>query len=495
MSLLVLGINHKSTSIKLRERLAFDSALLPEALESLRALENVREAAILSTCNRSELYCICNDQDASSILTWLSEYHQVPLLQFSDQAYEKWQGAAVRHMMEVASGLDSMILGEPQIFGQMKSAFTNAQHAGSLGPELSRLFQHIFASAKEIRTETELGAHPVSLAYISLTLAKRIFSDISKNRVLLIGAGEMIELVAKHFYENGIEQIIVANRTLEKADVIAQQVNGHSITLSEIPEQLHKADIVITSTASPVPVLGKGTVESALKKRMHKPMFMVDLAVPRDIEGEVEQLDDVYLFTIDDLQEIIHDNLKNRETAREQAQFIIDRRSAEYSLLKKERMAVGTLKAYRSKIESLKEQELQKALKLLEAGEAPEVILERLSHNLVNKIMHEPSIALKKAGAEEKFEFLNWCKELFGLSANEISDIRSGKDVLKTDSSLPKADSSSSKADGSSSHAAGLSSHAAGLSSHADGSSSHADGSSSHADGSLSKADKKKPSS
>lgn len=427
MALLVLGINHKSAPIKLREKLAFDAARLPEALQSLRSLSNVREAAILSTCNRSELYCICEEQDASSILTWLSSYHEVPLLQFSDKAYEKWQGAAVRHMMEVASGLDSMVLGEPQIFGQMKSAYSNAQHANTLGPELSRLFQHIFSSAKEIRSETELGAHPISLAYISLTLAKRIFSDITENRVLLIGAGEMIELVAKHFHESGVQHIIVANRTLEKADLIAQQVNGHSITLTELPEQLFKADIVITSTAAPVAILGKGAVESALKKRMHKPMFMVDLAVPRDIESEVAQLADVYLYTIDDLQEIIHDNLKNRESAREQAQIIIDRRAAEYSLQKKERMAVGTLKAYRSKIEQLREQELEKAIKSLETGENPQAVLERLSHNLINKIMHEPSVALKKAGSEERLDLLNWTKELFGLNNSSVSSIHAHK--------------------------------------------------------------------
>lgn len=445
MALLVLGINHKSASIKLREKLAFDAARLPEALNSLRALSNVREAAILSTCNRSELYCICEEQDASSILTWLSAYHEIPLLQFSDKAYEKWQGAAVRHMMEVASGLDSMVLGEPQIFGQMKSAYNNAQHANTLGPELSRLFQHIFSSAKEIRTETALGAHPISLAYISLTLAKRIYSDITQNRVLLIGAGEMIELVAKHFHENGVEQIIVANRTLEKADLIAQQVNGHSITLTELPEQLHKADIIITSTAAPVAILGKGAVESALKKRMHKPMFMVDLAVPRDIESEVGQLSDVYLYTIDDLQEIIHDNLKNRESAREQAQFIIDRRAAEYSLQKKERMAVGTLKAYRSKIEQLREQELEKAAKALDSGENPQVVIERLSHNLINKIMHEPSLALKKAGSEERLDLLNWTKELFGLSSNSVSSIH-----LHKNNHSKKASQKKSKADDSS---------------------------------------------
>jgi len=435
MSLLVLGINHKSSSITLREKLTFDATRINDALQSLQRLDNVREAAILSTCNRSELYCICHDEDASEILTWLGEYHDVPLLQFSDKAYEFWQGAAVRHMMAVASGLDSMVLGEPQIFGQMKTAYSNAQHANVAGAELSRLFQHVFSSAKEIRTETELGAHPISLAYISLTLAKRIFSNISDNRVLLIGAGEMIELVAKHFYENGIQQILVANRTLEKADSIAQKVNGHSITLSELPEQLHKVDIIVTSTAAPVPILGKGTVESALKKRHHQPMFMVDLAVPRDIESEVSHLSDIYLYTIDDLQEIIHDNLKNRESASEQAKLIIDRRSAEYTSLKKERMAIGTLKAYRQKIENLRKTELSKASRLIEAGEDPQDVLERLSHNLINKIMHEPSLALKKAGAEERFDYIAWTKDLFGLQANEVNDIQTDTSKKTEDAS------------------------------------------------------------
>lgn len=429
MALLVLGINHKSAPIKLREKLAFDAARLPEALQSLRALPNVREAAILSTCNRSELYCICEEQDASPVINWLSEYQQLPLLEFSDKAYEIWQGAAVRHMMAVASGLDSMVLGEPQIFGQMKSAFSNAQHANTLGPELSRLFQHVFSSAKEIRTETELGAHPISLAYISLKLAKRIFSDISKSRVLLIGAGEMMELVAKHFFENGIEQIVVANRTLEKADTIAQQVNGHSITLLELPEQLPKADIIISSTAAPIPILGKGIVESAIKKRMHQPMFMVDLAVPRDIESEVGSLNDIYLYTIDDLQEIIHDNLKNRESASRQAQLIIDRRSAEYNLQKKERIAVGALKAYRSKVEDMRMDVLKKASKSLENGEDPEQVLDHMSKELINKIMHEPSLALKKAGVDDRLDLINWSKELFGLRANSVSPIKTEKNA------------------------------------------------------------------
>lgn len=423
MTLLVLGINHKTASIKLREQLAFDAARLTEALHSLRQITGVREASILSTCNRTELYCICDHQDASAILNWLSDYHRVPLLELSNKAYQFWQMAAVRHMMEVASGLDSMVLGEPQIFGQMKTAYSSAQHTHTLGPELSRLFQHIFSSVKEIRSETELGAHPISLAYVSLTLAKRIFSDISQSRVLLIGAGEMMELVAKHFYENGIAQIVVANRTLEKADVIAQKVNGRSIVLSELPEQLYKADIVVSSTAAPVPILGKGIVESALKKRKHQPILMVDLAVPRDIESEVGKLADVYLYTIDDLQGIIHENLKNRETASEQARLIIDRRIAEYSLQKKERMAVGILKAYRHKIETLRDIELDKANKSLQEGEDRAVVLERLSHNLINKIMHDPSIALKKAGADERLDLLNWSKELLGLSANEVSSI------------------------------------------------------------------------
>ncbi len=427
MPLLVLGINHKSASIKLREQLAFSPASLHEALQSLRSLPEVHEAAILSTCNRSEIYCVCDTEDASPVLKWLSDFQHIPLMQFSDKAYEHWHSAAVRHMMAVASGLDSMILGEPQIFGQMKNAFTSAQHANTIGAELSRLFQHIFSTAKEIRSETELGAHPVSLAYISLTLAKRIFSDISQSRVLLIGAGEMMELVAKHFYESGIQQIVVANRTLEKADSIAQQVNGHSITLGELPEQLHKADIVISSTAAPVPIIGKGWVESALKKRKHQPMFMVDLAVPRDIEEEIAELKDVYLYSIDDLQEIIHDNLKNRETASEQAYLIIDRRSAEYSQIKKERLAVGTLKAYRARIENLKQQELLKAQKALQNGENAEAVLERFGRDLINKIMHDPSLALKKAGAEQRLDFLNWSKELLGIQKNTVNHIDHNK--------------------------------------------------------------------
>lgn len=443
MSFIVLGINHQSASIALREKLAIDESQLDSALTSLRAVPGVREAAILSTCNRTELYCMSDESQSQDVLAWLGDFNKVPLIDYSTKAYEFKDAAGVRHLMEVACGLDSMVLGEPQILGQLKKAFAKAQGVKSIGPEMSRLFQHVFATAKQIRTETDLGAHPVSLAYVSLNLAKRIFTDISSSKVMLIGAGEMIELVAKHFYENGINQILVANRTLEKADLIAQQVQGRSIMLQDLHEHLHEVDIVVTSTAAPVPILGKGTVESALKQRKHSPMLMVDLAVPRDIESEVSKLSDAYLYTLDDLQTLINENVKNRESAGEDAKLIIDRRVAEFLSLSKERHAVGTLKAYRGKVEDLRQSEIDKARQSLAKGENIEAVLERFSKDFSNKLMHEPSLALKKAGVEERLDLLEWSKELFGLSANEVSELNNFR--RKTDKPLIKTNNNQKK--------------------------------------------------
>ncbi len=305
MAFLALGINHKTASVDVRERVAFTPEQLVEALQQLCRLTDSREAAILSTCNRSELYIEQDHLSADIVLRWLADYHHLSLDELRACAYVHEDDAAVRHMMRVASGLDSLVLGEPQILGQMKSAYAVAREAGTIGPLLGRLFQATFNAAKQVRTDTAIGENPVSVAFAAVSLAKQIFSDLQRSQALLIGAGETITLVARHLHELGVKRIVVANRTLERASILAEQFGAHAVLLSDIPAELVRSDIVISSTASQLPILGKGAVESALKLRKHKPIFMVDIAVPRDIEPEVGELDDVYLYSVDDLHEVV----------------------------------------------------------------------------------------------------------------------------------------------------------------------------------------------
>ena len=319
MAFLALGINHKTASVDVRERVAFTPEQLVEALQQLCRLTPSREAAILSTCNRSELYLEQDQLSADEVLRWLADYHRLNLDELRACAYIHQDNDAVRHMMRVAAGLDSMILGEPQILGQMKSAYAVAREAGTVGPLLGRLFQATFSTAKTVRTDTAIGENPVSVAFAAVSLAKQIFADLHRSQALLIGAGETISLVARHLHDQGVKRIVVANRTLERASQLAEQFGAHAVLLADIPQELAHSDIVISSTASQLPILGKGAVERALKQRKHKPMFMVDIAVPRDIEPEVGELDDVYLYTVDDLHEVIEENLKSRQGAAQAA--------------------------------------------------------------------------------------------------------------------------------------------------------------------------------
>ena len=415
MGLLALGINHKTASVDLRERVAFGPERITDALNSVCAGDHAREVAILSTCNRMEMYCWVESNDSRAVLEWLGKYHHVGVSNLSHSAYEYWDSQAVRHMTRVAVGLDSLVLGEPQILGQIKTAWSVAKEARTLGPHLSRWFQHVFSVAKQVRTETSIGANPVSVAFAAVSLAKRIFTNLESSTALLIGAGETIELVAKHLVEGGVRHVIVANRTLERAQRIADQFGGRAIGLSEIPDALHLADIVISSTASPLPILGKGAVEHALKKRRHKPIFMVDIAVPRDIEPEVGELADVYLYTVDDLHDVIQENMKSREMAAKEAERIIEERTAHFMLQLRELDAVDTVRLFRAKSETIRDEELQRALAAIKTGAPVEDIMARLARSLTNKLLHEPSIQLKKAGADGRSDLLNWSHDLFGL--------------------------------------------------------------------------------
>lgn len=419
MTLLALGINHKTAPVDIRERVAFTPEKLPLALQELRAHNSVSEVAILSTCNRTEVYCGLQGDDPRSLSEWFSGFHHLRHDEVAPFFYIHPDRDAVRHILRVASGLDSLVLGEPQILGQMKQAYSTANHAGTVGQLLNRLFQHTFAVAKQVRTDTAIGASPVSVAFAAVSLSKQIFSDLSKHTALLIGAGETIELVARHLHQSGIGRIIVANRTVEKAHTLASEFGGYAIALSEIPEHLAEADMVISSTASQLPILGKGAVESALKKRKHRPMLMVDIAVPRDIESQVGELEDVFLYTVDDLEEIINEGLRSRQEAAQQAEEIIDTQVSHFMSWLRSLSAVDTIRQYRQNAESLRDQTLDHALRQLQAGREADFVIHELARQLTNKLMHGPCARLKQAGYDDEAELLQAARELFNLNKSE----------------------------------------------------------------------------
>jgi len=324
-----------------------------------------------------------------------------------------------RHIFRVACGLDSMVLGEPQILGQMKTAYQAAYDAGTLGKRLGKLFQHTFTAAKKVRTDTAIGSSPVSIAFAAVQLAQQIFDNLSQQTALLIGAGETIELTARHLSQQGIGRIIIANRTFDKAHALAMQFNGYAIDLSELPMHLAEADIVISSTASQFPILGKGRVESALKKRKHKPMFMVDLAVPRDIEAEVEQLADVYLYTVDDLQNTIDQNMNSRRLAAEQAEEIIDTQVDYFLAWLRAQNAQSTILEFRNQAEQSRDEALQKSLLLLKNGAPAEEVLNRLAHTLTNKLIHTPSTQIRAAAENERHDIITAAREIFKLPTTQ----------------------------------------------------------------------------
>ena len=414
MGILAFGINHTTASVDLRGRVAFAPEMVVESLQ--QALEQLPggEIALLSTCNRTEIYFHGEASD-EQLLSWLSDCKGVALEQLRDCYYCYRDQQAVRHIMCVASGLDSLVLGEPQIFGQIKSAYAVGREAGTVATNLNQVFQSVFAAAKRVRSETAIGQNPVSVAYASVSLAEQIFADLKDVHALLIGAGETIELVARHLRDKQVGSITVANRTLSRAQELAADFSANAILLSDIHDHLPQADIVISSTASQLPVLGKGAVESALKKRRHKPMFMVDIAVPRDIEPEVETLDDVYLYTVDDLQEVIQGNLRARQTAADVAQVIIDQEADSWSRQQRSLAVVDTIRAFRDSVEKIRAEEVGKALQSLQRGQDSESVIEALARNLTNKLMHKPTTILKQASEEGRDDTINATQDLFGL--------------------------------------------------------------------------------
>lgn len=411
MKLIAAGVNHTTADVELREQLAFSADQADRALDRLRELPGVREAALLSTCNRTELYCLV-DGDALDVAGWLARERSMALDRIRPVLYQHHGDQALEHMMRVAGGLDSLVLGEPQILGQMRDAYARAHEVGLINGELGRVFQDVFSAAKRIRTETGIGANPVSVAYAAVSFARHIFADLKKSRALLIGAGEMIELVARHLEEQQVREIVIANRTAERAEALAAEVGGRGITLEELPVALEHADILIACTAAPIPILGKGTVESALKRRRHKPMFMVDIAVPRDIEPEVGEMDDVYLYTVDHLQEAIQENVRARQQAAAEAGELIAEAVRQHHRTRREKRAVGVLRDYRRQRTELADQELERALAQLRQGTDPEEVLRRFKHSLVNKWLHRPSVTLRRLAAEDRAEALLMAREI-----------------------------------------------------------------------------------
>jgi glutamyl-tRNA reductase len=413
MRLLVLGINHRTAPVEIRGQVAFPVELLPRALGELTALQNVREAAILSTCNRTELYCAKQDERLEELTDWLCRFHGLETGSLEPHLYAYWEADAVRHILRVAAGLDSMILGEPQILGQMKDTYQQATEAGTLATLGNRLFQHTFSVAKQIRTDTAIGASPVSVAFAAVSLARQIFGSFEKQTALLIGAGETIELAARHLHEHGIGQMIIANRTVERALDLAAHFDGFGIALSQIPAHLSEADIVISSTGSPEPILDREMVCDAIRGRKHRPIFMVDIAVPPDIDPRVGELNDIYLYTIDNLKEVIEENLRSRQEAAEQAEEIINVQVDRFMTWLHSLDAVPAICAYRDHAMAIGENELKRARQRLSKGEDPQQVIELLAHNLINKLAHDPSVNLREAAEQGKTSLLETVRTLF----------------------------------------------------------------------------------
>jgi glutamyl-tRNA reductase len=418
MSIVAVGINHKTAPVAVREKISFNPDNLSVALSELLGNVECREAAILSTCNRTELYLV-QDGDVSvtqeKVVRWLEQHHNVPASIITPSLYWHTDQQAVNHMMRVACGLDSLVLGEPQILGQMKQAYSQAKAAGSMSLVMDRLFQRTFGAAKQVRTETDIGANAVSVAFASVNLAKHIFASLESVKVLLVGAGETIELVAKHLYENKVGKITVANRTIARAEAMAGAIGAEVITLAQIPDKMADADIVISSTGSTLPIIGKGMVEHALGKRRHRPIFMVDLAVPRDIEEQVGELEDVFLYTVDDLQSIIAKNLVNRQKEAIQAESIVSTQSDVFMSWLRGLNTQDTVIGYRKQCLEHRDLLLEKAIVQLQGNKSPEAIMAELATKLTNKFMHAPTSAIQSAAQGGELDKLVYLRDIYNI--------------------------------------------------------------------------------
>jgi glutamyl-tRNA reductase len=403
MAVWALGLNHTTAPLDLRGRFTFTVEQMGSTIATLRhTFSPDSEVAILSTCNRTEIYCAGGETQMQQTMAWLAKSGGVSAEDLKDHTYALLEADAARHAFRVASGLDSMVLGEPQILGQMKDAVRAASEAGALGTTLNQLFQRSFAVAKEVRSSTEIGAHSISMAAAAVRLASQLFEDLSETRVLFVGAGEMIELCATHFAAKNPKAIAIANRTLERGEKLATQFSGEVMRLADLPQRLHEFDVVISCTASTLPLIGLGAVERALKQRKHRPMFMVDLAVPRDIEPEVKSLEDVYLYTVDDLSDVVQTGQANRQAAVAQAEAIIDAGVQSFEHWMDQRSNVPLIQQLNAQSEDWRSAELARARKAIAKGDDVDAVLESLSRGLTQKMLHGAMAELHAGDAESR---------------------------------------------------------------------------------------------
>lgn len=417
MSITVLGINHHTAEVALREKLAFSPDAIPTALREINSLSNVLSAVIVSTCNRSEIYCELTDNNIKPVLNWISDFHHIDIDTYQSHIYTHYQEKAITHLMRVACGLDSLILGEPQILGQIKKAYQISKQHHSVSGMLERLFQQSFHVAKEVRSSTEIGEHPVSVAYSAGLLARKLFSSIADIGVMLVGAGENIELTARHMCcpHHTPKQLFIANRTKENAQSIADEFNGEAIALDDISTYLPQTDIIISSTASTDYIIKHQQVQDIVATRGDKPLLIVDIAVPRDIDPNIADLPNVYLYTLDDLQSIIEKNQEQRKLAAVQAQEIVLEHVNEFMQWHYSRRAVSHIKTYRNRASSYKEEQIRLSLQALNLGEDPKTVIQTLADKLTNKLIHAPTNALQEAGKETDSTQLNAICKILGL--------------------------------------------------------------------------------
>jgi glutamyl-tRNA reductase len=419
MPLFTIGISHHTAPIEIREKVAISRAEYPARVNQLRALPGVEEVLILGTCNRTEIYCLSSQTGKEALLDWVHQSNGIPPGELDRHFYAYEGEDAARHLIRVASGLDSLVLGETQILGQLKDAWQQAHDSGSLGTVLDRLFQHTFAAAKIIRTKSGISEHPVSVAYTAVVLARQIFGDLDKTTVVLVGAGEMVQLCGRYLRDHGNAKLLILNRSRAAAEELADELGATAMTLDRLTEALPRADILISSTASPEPVLHKADIKAALRQRRHRPMFLVDIAVPRDIDPEVAKLKDVYLYTIDDLQHVVDENMKQRNHAAERAQADVDEAVAAFMRWLYGIRAGRTLKRMREHSHHFEADLTDRALKRLKAGHDPGEVLQQMASTLTNKILHAPSKRLRQAAEERDYEVLKAADRIFRLAEPE----------------------------------------------------------------------------
>ncbi len=423
MSILAYGLNYRTAPLELRERVAFPEEGLGTALHDLTLdLPAIEEVAIVSTCNRTELYCAANSDCADDLGSWLSQRRDVDLQQLQGASYQYWDHDAARHSIRVAAGLDSQMLGEPQIMGQVKNAFALAREHGTSGPELNLLSRMTLQTAKQVRTQTEIGRNPISVAYAAVSLAAQLFSDLPSKRALLLGAGETVALVGEHLRSKGVKDLTIANRTLANAQTLAARLGASAIQLSDVAKSLSQFDMVIASTGSTLPVLGKGTVEEAIRERKRRPMFMVDIAVPRDIEAGVGDMPDVYLYTIDDLTQLVEVNKARRLHAASGAEHLVDRGAEEYQRERRVQQGQGVLQSFREQAEQVRDVELERALRSLSNGGDATQTMKRLANALTNKLIHPTTVAIRNASAEGRIDQLDFIQRTHALELAPASD-------------------------------------------------------------------------